>query len=59
MNGTGTGVLVSFYPMAHPSHPYRGDAALRAFSQVRPWGGWGSNPRPADYENYGRVHRAH
>jgi len=21
------------------------------------WGGWGSNPRPADYENYGRVHR--
>ena len=23
------------------------------------WGGWGSNPRPADYENYGPVHRAH
>jgi len=22
------------------------------------WGGWGSNPRPADYENYGPVHRA-
>jgi hypothetical protein len=20
-------------------------------------GGWGSNPRPADYENYGPVHR--
>jgi hypothetical protein len=20
------------------------------------WGGWGSNPRPADYENYGPVH---
>jgi uncharacterized alpha/beta hydrolase family protein len=19
------------------------------------WGGWGSNPRPADYENYGHV----
>ena len=19
----------------------------------REWGGWGSNPRPADYENYG------
>src|SRR5580692_11427494 len=23
------------------------------------WGGLGSNPRPADYENYGPVHRAH
>ena len=23
------------------------------------WGGWGSNPRPADYENYGHVHRTH
>ena len=23
------------------------------------WGGWGSNPRPADYEKYGLMHRAH
>ena len=23
------------------------------------WGGWGSNPRLADYENYGHVHRTH
>jgi len=23
------------------------------------WGGWGSNPRPADYEKYGPAHRAH
>jgi hypothetical protein len=23
------------------------------------WGGWGSNPRPADYEKHGPVHRAH
>jgi len=22
------------------------------------WGGWGSNPRPADYENYGPALRA-
>jgi hypothetical protein len=22
------------------------------------WGGWGSNPRPADYEKHGFVHRA-
>jgi hypothetical protein len=21
------------------------------------WGGWGSNPRPADYEKYGLEHR--
>jgi hypothetical protein len=28
--------------------------AGRVFPQ---WGGWGSNPRPADNENYGRVHR--
>jgi hypothetical protein len=23
------------------------------------WGGWGSNPRPADYGNYGHVHSTH
>src|SRR5579884_2954738 len=23
------------------------------------WGGWGSNPRPADYEKYGLMHRTH
>ena len=23
---------------------------LGMFPQVRQWGGWGSNPRPADYE---------
>ena len=23
------------------------------------WGGWGSNPRPADYEKYGPEHRTH
>jgi hypothetical protein len=23
------------------------------------WGGWGSNPRPADYEKYGPAHRVH
>jgi hypothetical protein len=23
------------------------------------WGGWGSNPRPADYEKYGPAHRTH
>jgi hypothetical protein len=24
----------------------------------RGWGGWGSNPRPADYEKYGLLHHA-
>ena len=23
------------------------------------WGGWGSNPRPADYEKSGSAHRTH
>jgi len=23
------------------------------------WGGWGSNPRPTDYEKYGPAHRTH
>jgi hypothetical protein len=27
--------------------------------ESRRWGGWGSNPRPADYEKYGPVHRTH
>jgi hypothetical protein len=26
---------------------------------LRKVGGWGSNPRPADYEKYGPVHRTH
>ena len=30
---------------------------LELYSDVVTWGGWGSNPRPADYENYGPVHR--
>ena len=32
---------------------------FRIFIQVLTWGGWGSNPRPADYENSGPVHRTH
>ena len=44
-------------------HIWSGDGQKRDFRLVVPgqvrWGGWGSNPRPADYENYGRVHRAH
>jgi hypothetical protein len=41
---------------------------LRARHSCRPqgfngnfenWGGWGSNPRPVDYEKHGLVHRTH
>ena len=28
-------------------------------AQDRGWGGWGSNPRPADYEKYGPLLHAH
>jgi len=34
------------------------EPVLPAGERVR-WGGWGSNPRPADYEKYGPVHRTH
>ena len=32
---------------------------LNLYSGSVTWGGWGSNPRPTDYENYGPVHRTH
>jgi hypothetical protein len=51
MNVDRTGVPNLFYPMAHPSHPHLGNTGLGTFPQVRLWGGWGSNPRPADYES--------
>ena len=36
-----------------------GNRDFQTFIQVLLGGGrWGSNPRPADYENYGPVHRA-
>jgi hypothetical protein len=43
-----TGVLRMFYfsPRWLPENRVSG-----TFSQVRRWGGWGSNPRPADYES--------
>ena len=31
--------------------------SLTARNGREQWGGWGSNPRPADYEKYGLVHR--
>jgi hypothetical protein len=39
--------------------PVPPNAVFRSISagQIR-WGGWGSNPRPADYEKYGFVHHA-
>jgi len=39
------------------SEPYRRfpptEIFLNLYSGSVTWGGWGSNPRPADYENYG------
>ena len=55
MNGIRPDVLRMFYsaPRGRSLAGYPG-----VFFQVRRWGGWGSNPRPADYEKYGPVHRA-
>jgi hypothetical protein len=38
-------------------HVVEADLDLPSQGSNRRWGGWGSNPRPADYENYGPVHR--
>jgi hypothetical protein len=55
MNVMTADVLRMFYssPSGWPSARPFG-----AFPQVKRWGGWGSNPRPADYEKYGLVHYA-
>jgi len=31
------------------------DALIADGQQAGEWGGWGSNPRPADYEKYGLL----
>ena len=38
-----------------PEAAPRGDGITAGESE---WGGWDSNPRPADYENYGPLHHA-
>ena len=51
MNGTRTDVLLPFYPAADVPPASR---VITNVSAVHArWGGWGSNPRPADYEKYG------
>jgi len=47
MNGRRTDVLFLFCPASLVS----GTPESGTFPQVRWWGGWGSNPRPADYES--------
>ena len=50
----------------HRGHHARIDAVGRLPSRAKSnvsagevmWGGWGSNPRPADYEKYGPMHHA-
>jgi len=50
------------FPACYPRRLFP-ELASRAKSQVSAgegmWGGWGSNPRPADYEKPGLVHRTH
>ena len=55
MNGQRADVPRMFY--SGPAGP-SADRVTEAFPQVSEWGGWGSNPRPADYEKYGPVHHA-
>ena len=55
MNVDREGVPIRFQSsLRQPS----GNRFSGTFPQVRQWGGWGSNPRPADYEKYGFVHHA-
>ena len=51
-----TSVLVLFQPTAARMAD-SGDISNILTVQAR-WGGWGSNPRPADYEKYGLMHHA-
>jgi len=41
-----------------PLHGHKERIRGISAAQTR-WGGWGSNPRPADYEKYGPLHRTH
>jgi hypothetical protein len=49
--------LVGWLPPALSS--MRVAAGNRSVAGQMPWGGWGSNPRPADYEKYGPPLRMH
>jgi hypothetical protein len=56
MNGRRTDVLFVFCPAADVLPASR---VIPNVSAVHArWGGWGSNPRPADYEKYGLMHHA-
>ena len=56
MNAARTDVLRMFYFSPRWLPTSRAKSNVSAGQGM--WGGWGSNPRPADYENYGPVHRA-
>ena len=46
------------YPSSASVHETVHEQALDIMYNRR-WGGWGSNPRPTDYEKYGSVHCTH
>ena len=56
MNSRRTDVLDPFQTVARPVPASGGIPNIRAGQAT--WGGWGSNPRPADYEKYGLMHHA-
>jgi hypothetical protein len=54
MTGTGVAFLFPSKAGAAKSQP----AGNYSTAGQIGWGGWGSNPRPADYEKHGRPQRA-
>ncbi len=56
MNSICQGVLILF--QSGPRQPVLADSPGVLPQVRRRWVGWGSNPRPADYEKYGPMHGA-
>jgi hypothetical protein len=52
---TGTDVLTLFSPEAGTAKSQ--PAGNGSYAGQTVWGGWGSNPRPADYEKHARSQR--
>jgi len=56
VNSICQGVLILF--QSGPRQPVLADSPGVLPQVRRRWVGWGSNPRPADYEKYGPMHGA-
>ena len=53
---TGTDVLTLFAPEAEAAKSQ--PAGNGSYAGQTAWGGWGSDPRPADYEKHARAQHA-